>query len=312
MPEIQHLVFFGTAMILFAVVALIAQRQDRTSSRMIRIIRGSGSPFQEPEKSWWQTFREELELDLQRAHLSIQPEQFLLVIGGMFVAGFMAAWMIFRHLSPGAQILLSALAALGVGYIGPRFYVRYLLQRRRRKLIEQLMDLLIQLDYSVAAGNTVLTAIQQAAEQMADPMREELEQVLRDARVQDLAYGLQQLDRRVNHPNLSLVISALSIQQETGGSARPIIRQAMEAITERNEVARALEVASTQGRLTAYILAALPFAFLLMFSASGPEFTEPLFASRIGTIALCIGGVLYMAGILWIRRMLDIRRIAGE
>lgn len=309
--SIYWAVFAGIALTLVSLVGLWAQKRDRMRSRIQSILKVALSGEDE-QMSIWERFRENLDLDLQRARFRLTPEEFLGIVLGAILAGFFIAWLVFRHLTPGARTVLSIVAAGVLGYAGPRIYVKYALHRRRARLIKQIPDMLTQLEQSISSGNTSLVAFQHAAEQLSDPMREELIQVLRDARVRSLAEALSVFKRRVDHQDLNLVVNALLIQEETGGSALPVLQGAQEAFAERLQVARAASVATSQGRMTAWVMGLIPFALLLTFSSIAPEMTAPLFNTRSGNIVLVIVAILYVVGITWLRRLLDVKRIAGE
>lgn len=310
MERIFWMYFFAFVAILTGALYLYLDHADRKRRRLRRLM--EGGPAGLPEPGWYERVLSRLEVELQRAGIRMGAREYVRVLAAGMAAGFLAAWIVLVHLAPAARVLASMIGAVACGYAVPRLYVRWRAERRRQMLIKQLMDTIILLNQSVQAGNSVLVAFQHAAEQLPPPMKEEIEQLLRDARAYDLSDALQRMDERIGHPTFSLVAQALIVQEETGGSAVPVLARAIELIAEREEVARAVEVHSAEGRITLVALAAMPPAFLLLFSSAAPELTEPLFGTRAGFVVLGIMALLYVVGILWARRVVDVRRIVGD
>jgi tight adherence protein B len=79
-----------------------------------------------------------------------------------------------------------------------------------------------------------------------------------------------------------------------------------ETLRERATMRRQIRVLTAEGRLSAWVLALLPFAIALYMFAVNPGYVTLLFTSQIGLIMLGTGGVLLVLGILWMRKIVDI------
>ena len=63
---------------------------------------------------------------------------------------------------------------------------------------------------------------------------------------------------------------------------------------------------TAEGRLSAWVLGALPFAIALYMYAVNPSYIGMLFDSTYGIIMIIVALVLMVAGILWMRKIVDI------
>ena len=71
--------------------------------------------------------------------------------------------------------------------------------------------------------------------------------------------GLLSLYDRVGHPDLPLLVSAVSIQSTTGGNLREILEGLSMVIRDRLKMKAKIRAISSEGRMSATFLSALPF-----------------------------------------------------
>jgi tight adherence protein B len=63
---------------------------------------------------------------------------------------------------------------------------------------------------------------------------------------------------------------------------------------------------SAEGRVSAYVLLALPFVITMFILAFSPDFLAPLADRVIGRVAIGLGVSLMIIGTIWIRRLVRI------
>ena len=74
----------------------------------------------------------------------------------------------------------------------------------------------------------------------------------------DLVSALHAMNVRVGHEDLPLFVTAVSIQSSTGGNLREVLDGLSNVIRERGKLKRKVRAISTEGRMSAYILTAVP------------------------------------------------------
>ena len=79
-----------------------------------------------------------------------------------------------------------------------------------------------------------------------------------------------------------------------------------ESIRQRLAIEAKIRALTSQGRLQGWIMAALPIAVALALFVLEPEAMEPLIATWQGWLVMLAVGLLELAGLLMIRRIMAI------
>ena len=96
------------------------------------------------------------------------------------------------------------------------------------------------------------------------------------------------------------------LQRETGGNTAEVLDQVADTARERSELRRLIQTLTAQGRMSRWIITALPVFLLVVVSLLNPEYTRVLFETSGGRVALAIGAVLLTMGSLVIKRIVTI------
>jgi tight adherence protein B len=99
---------------------------------------------------------------------------------------------------------------------------------------------------------------------------------------------------------------AIRIQREVGGNLADVIETTVETMRERTRLRRHVRALSAEGRLSAYILIALPFGCSGFMFLIRPEYTKILFTDPMGLLMLVGGAVLLSVGWFWISRIIKV------
>jgi tight adherence protein B len=101
-------------------------------------------------------------------------------------------------------------------------------------------------------------------------------------------------------------VMAIRIQREVGGNLADTLRTTAATLREREMLKRHVRALSAEGRLSAYILIALPIGVLLFSMWSNYEYVSLLWTTTVGLV-MCVMGVLAMMfGIWWIKKTVTI------
>lgn len=243
---------------------------------------------------------QELQLQLIRAGLMLRPSEFvaLSLLGALVVTG--ASWLLFRQLASG--LFLGAVAA-----VLPYVYMKARQGKRVRDLASQLPDALDMLSSSLRSGFALMRAMQVVRTQMHPPIAVEFGRV-----VDEVQYGIpieEALDNlivRTGSYDLELVVAAVQTQLTVGGNLAEIFESIAGMIRERVRLMGEISAATAEGRLSAGILLALPFAMAFMVNLVNPGYLKPLFSEPVGLMMVGVGLVLMAVGALVIRKLVDI------
>ena len=133
-------------------------------------------------------------------------------------------------------------------------------RNRRHKMFGiQLPEALELITRSLKAGHPVPVAIAMVAREMPDPIGTEFGVVADEVTYgSDLVSALHNLYERVGQEDLPLFVTAVSIQTSSGGNLREILDGLSATIRDRGKLKRKVRAISTEGRMSAYILTAVP------------------------------------------------------
>ncbi|HVF06339.1 MAG TPA: type II secretion system F family protein [Frankiaceae bacterium] len=225
---------------------------------------------------------------LERARVALRPAEFLLLWAGAGVLGAAAGLLV------GGPLGLVAFGVVGAA-VPPLVVARRSVSWRRR-FEAQLPDVLDLAASSMEAGHSLLTALQLVAEDSAEPMGTELRRVLAETQVgRPLLDALDAMALRLDCPDFTWTVEGVRIQLEVGGRLAEMLRTLSSFMRAREEVRRELRALVAEGKLSAYVLGALPVLMFLFMRVSAPEYVSTLWTTGTGRLLLSVAVVL-MAG----------------
>lgn len=202
-----------------------------------------------------------------------------------------------------AQIVLSCACA-----VLPWLIVRRKRTQRLKQLERQLPDAADLIARALRAGHSLPSALGMLADEMVGPLGTEFRIVFDEINFGvSMNTALYNLTERVPIDDLRYFVIAVLIQRESGGNLAEILGNIGFIIRERLKLFGKIRALSAEGRLSAWILALLPFVVVAVLSVLSPGFikifwTDPAAEKLAG---LCLG--MMLLGILWMRKIIRIR-----
>ena len=142
------------------------------------------------------------------------------------------------------------------------------------------------------------------ADEFEDPIGPEFAKTLDEINFgvsSDLA--LLNLTRRVDCPDLKFFVVSVNIQRETGGNLAEIVGNIATLVRDRFKLEGKVCVLAAEGRLTAWILLALPFAVALVISIINPEYMAVLQDAPEGRLLSTLAMVWMAIGAAALKRL---------
>lgn len=202
---------------------------------------------------------------------------------------------------------LGLLAAPACGAL-PFLLVRQARARRMRLFEEQFPESIELIARALRAGHAFPTGLQMVAEEIADPVGAEFKLVYdRQNFGMSLNDALKGLAERVPILDAKFFATAVLTQRETGGNLSEVLDNLAGVIRERFKVKRQVRVVTAHGRITGWILMALPPSLALILCFVSPEHMKTMVTDPLGVRMLVIGGTMQVVGSLIIRKLVDIR-----
>ena len=243
---------------------------------------------------------ESLKRLLAQAGLSWTVETFCTATAVAFAIGFaitfaLTTWVV--------GLLAGAICAFL-----PFGYVRRQRNKRMRLFETQFPETLDLISRALRAGHAFGSGLKVAAEEGPEPLAAEFRFATEEINLGLSApQALLNLADRVPLPDFRFFVTAVLIQRETGGNLTEILGNISSIIRERLKLFANIRVLSAEGRMSAWILIALPFICAGLISFMNPGYLNVLFVDPLGVNILGGGAFMMIAGILWIRRTVRIR-----
>jgi tight adherence protein B len=115
---------------------------------------------------------------------------------------------------------------------------------------------------------------------------------------------MQMLDR-VPSQDLRVLVTAILVQRETGGNLVEILDRTVFIIRERLRIQGEIRTQTAQGRLTGWILSALPVLMLVVINVLNPRYSQILLTDPIGQKLIYAGVALIVIGSIVINRIVN-------
>ncbi|MGB0100931.1 MAG: type II secretion system F family protein, partial [Nocardioides sp.] len=236
---------------------------------------------------------------LAGAGLSVRPAEW--VLGH---AGFAVVLATLGLVVGGPLLLLVGVAA---GTVAPPLYLRVRHGRRLAAFGAQLPETLTMIANSLSAGLSVPQAIDTVVRDGQEPMAGELRRALVEQRLGvDLDEALDGVAARMGSVDFAWVVMAIRIQREVGGNLTEVLLTVADTLREREYVRRQVRTLSAEGRLSGYILGALPIAMFCYLMLANRDFVRPLYTTPIGGLMLATGVLLVTVGAWLMSRIVKV------
>jgi tight adherence protein B len=244
-------------------------------------------------------FRERMLVRLERARVTLRPEEFFLVwAGATALPALLGA--LFGGLVPGLVFGV-------VGFAVPPLVLSRRTTTWRRDFEAQLPDVLDLVASSMEAGHSLLTALQLVGEDASEPMGSEINRVLSETEVgRPLLDALDAMALRIDIQDLDWTVEGIRIQSEVGGKLSEMLRTLATFMRAREEVRRELRALTAEGKLSAYVLGGLPILMLLFMAVAAKTYVRPLFTETAGRFMLGTAAVLMIGSGLAMRKIVDV------
>lgn len=233
----------------------------------------------------------------QQAGLRIRGGDFLIMCSaGVLVGGILG--FLLAGLGMGVLFAICAPAVMLV-------WLNAKAARRRSKFADQLPDTLQLLAGGMRAGHSLLRAVDGAAKESQAPMADELSRVVAETRLgRDLSDSLLDVAGRTASQDFLWVAQGIEVHREVGGDLAEVLDNINETIRDRDQLRRQVKAISAEGRVSAYVLVALPIVIFLALNVVNPSYARILTTTFPGWIMLVAAALLLAAGSFWLSRLI--------
>jgi tight adherence protein B len=194
-----------------------------------------------------------------------------------------------------------------IGFGAPFMFVKIKRTKRMRAFEEAFPEGLDLMSRALKAGHAFATGMKMVADEMPEPIGPEFRKTFDEQNFGlPMKDALTNLTMRVPLLDVRFFSTAVLIQRETGGNLSEILENLSHVVRERFKILRQVRVYTAHGRLTGYVLLALPAFLAIALGFINPEHMQLLFREHIGHMLLGAAVVMQMIGYFWIRQVVKI------
>ena len=196
-------------------------------------------------------------------------------------------------------VLISCIATLFLG-------IKFLGNKRRAKMLEQLPSFINQVTRRLSAGISVENAFADSVETLERPLGTVMRRIVRRVH---MGYDLHQaFEREAQHTKLhefNVLATAIRINEQYGGSIRTILDDIVGILRLEEAGKRELSAMTGETRFTAFVLAVLPMAIAGYMFAMNPDMMRDVWEQAAGRTMFYFAIGMEITGIFVLWRMIN-------
>ncbi|RON62211.1 type II secretion system F family protein [Pseudomonas fluorescens] len=214
-------------------------------------------------------------------------------------------WMFAVVLSLALAGWIGVLVMLVLPPVAVRLYISWRYQRRLRRMIEQLPQLLDHTVRSLKSGRTLADAVLGGIEASEYPLKDAMGRVQRNVQLGvSLPDAVADLAELYERDEFRLFALGLKVNHRYGGNASELLENLIKMIRERDQASRQLRAMTGETRLTAWVLGLLPIIMAGYFLMANPIYLVAMWHDPSGQRMLATAFGMQVIGSLLLWRML--------
>ena len=157
------------------------------------------------------------------------------------------------------------------------FGVRSSRRRRHREILRtQFADSIANLASSMSAGNSFLRSFQQLEITSVAPLRPHLARTLNEVDLgEPVSIAVESMARRTQLVEAAWLAHVLRVQELTGSPIAALLQELAALVRQTDSLQREIRSLTAEGRISAYVIAALPLALAGIMSVTNPGYLDP-------------------------------------
>src|SRR5262245_52808473 len=202
------------------------------------------------------------------------------------------------------------LAAGGMGFaMGcgmPLWMLKFLKRRREAKFLLAFPDAVDIIVRGIKAGLPLLDSMRIITTDAPEPLKSEFRAIIETQTIGiPLGEACGKLYERIPVAETNFFGIVIAIQQKAGGNLSEALGNLSRVLRDRKKMKAKIQAMSTEAKASATIIAALPFAVMILVYITSPQYIELLWTHPMGRMMLVCSAAWMTIGILVMRKMIN-------
>ena len=296
----------------------ITESKRKTKDRVLSLNGDEGETKKKPEKKQFKFNRKKNKKKkasafskTRKGFQQIEDELYNLGVN-IPVQTFITLWIAITIGVPMILMMARVQTIIYIGFaaiaaFGPILFFNRKKKKRRAILDEQLIEGIMLICNVLRAGHSFETAMNSIATEMEGPLAEEFERVFRETqRGVGFEASMNAMSERIGSNDLDMLCQTILIQRRVGGNLAEVLENISDTIQNRMNLKEEIKTLTSSGKMSGYIIGALPVLLLVLISFVNPTYSKPLFTTSIGHILLIASVALEIIGFVIINKIVDI------
>jgi tight adherence protein B len=191
--------------------------------------------------------------------------------------------------------------------VGPYLHLSRKRTQHVRKLEGQMDALMVAFANALKTVPSPAAALAQVVVVLPDPMRLEIDRLLREMRVGGtLEQGLLNMSARLKSPDLDSALSAVLIGVQVGGNLASVLESTGATLREMSRLEGVVRSKTSEGRAQLWVLGIFPFAICLALKLVDPDYFTPLQSTTIGGLVSTVAVLLWLTSLVLARKIMQV------
>ena len=241
-----------------------------------------------------------LAMRISQAGLGWSKRQYILISVAIGAALFVAIFLV------GGGLLAAAGASFAGGFGMPRWLLAFLKKRRENQFLHNFPDAVDVIVRGVKAGLPLGDCLRIIASESAEPVRSEFKTIV-EAQTIGISMGdaCAKLFERMPLPEANFFGIVVSIQQRAGGNLSEALGNLSRVLRDRKKMKAKIQAMSMEAKASAVIIAALPFAVMILVYISSPQYIELLWTHPTGRLMMACCAAWMSVGVFVMKKMIN-------
>ena len=243
---------------------------------------------------------DQLKRKISSAYWPITDIEYILILATSVLLSVLIGWLI-------SSTILGGFGLGIISYFIPGLLLNHSIQKRQVRFQDQLVDVLVLIRGAVQSGYGLLQSLDVVVSELASPSSEEFGRVVREVQLGlSLNDALLNLANRMESDDLNLVVTAIVINTQVGGSLSTMLTAVTDTIRARYKLSGEIRALTSYARYASYMLSFLPFVTGVIMYLLSPDYFGQSIDNSITQIILALSLGLIIIGNIWLRRIAKI------
>ena len=188
----------------------------------------------------------------------------------------------------------------------PRWLLLFLKKRREAKFLHHFPDAVDIIVRGVKAGLPLGDCLRIIATESPEPVKGEFKTIV-EAQTVGISMGdaCAKMYERMPLAEANFFGIVVAIQQRAGGNLSEALGNLSRVLRDRKKMKAKIQAMSMEAKASAVIIAALPFAVMILVYISSPSYIELLWTHQTGRLMMACCAAWMMIGVFVMKKMIN-------